>query len=212
MNRNEIIKLGLKLGSDARVTTVNAFYFAAAAFLPTETKSLRRESDKLSAAIAAAKLGLPQSQLETLSDRERSAASPSGATIVRFVGLARRFPDADRSVSLEVYGTAAAAQVREAKALNPDGEVDKASADREAVVEVAAAVETMPDGKLSIRDARTIWQNPNATPRAKSDKPENVADRVAWLISQPAAVAEYVADPDNAESVATLVAMLTATK
>jgi hypothetical protein len=216
--RDGIIALGLALGYDPRDSAKRAFYRKASEFLPKEAEKLKKEAEKLSVAGVAKKLGLTQSDAAKLPEGIASKAFPKGATIVRMVNLERRFPDAPIDVSLEVYATAAAKAMRDAKAIAPEGkEIKREAMDAEALTMVAEATTAMRDAgtleaseTMSIRNARDAWQEGKKRPAA-NDHAESVGDKVEWLLSQPAAIVAYVNDDDdNRGKVADLIAILTA--
>ena len=193
-----VVTLGLALGQDKRESTARRFYDACARlFAGKEGKDLAKAADDLSTAGVAKKLGITQAEVKDLPENVRSAAFKSGATIARFVGYVRRFPDALPDVSLEVYATAAAGELRDAQVLMPDGKkADKGQADKDATAAIAAVVAETGE-PISIRDARAAWQDTAKTRTVKTDTPETVGQRVEWLLSQETAVTEYSKEDGN---------------
>ena len=191
---HQMAKVGATMGADRRPATGWKFYRDLGLWLgDLAGKARAAKAEQMRDAMIKIKFGdTPYTEADLKASR-----LPSVDTMTKTSRLPARFVDADETIALEVYATAARHETIESDA---------------AAVTAVKALALKLGGAPSINDARDEWPSASGKGgRGKSDETMTVAEHVAWLIGQPAAVAAYRADDANLADIVTLVTMLAGT-
>lgn len=190
ITKDQVAAKGRHLGSDQSEQVKRDFYNALAEWLNGATGSDREAKiDSVRTAIL--------NRVAVNKSETSGVKLASVATMSKFASYAVRFKGLDDDVSLEVAARAASA--------------GGAKTDAEAV-EMAHAFkrEQIAAGNAySIRNAREKWQSAKTTD-AKTETLSGVdmGQVAAWMLSQPAHVTTWAADPVNGETVSRLIDLL----
>ena len=196
----DVVKVGAAMIADGRTETAWKFYRGVAAVVPEtlEGKALTSVLDNIRARLIAAKFG----KVDLTADEARASKVPSVGTLKRRLADVRPTMGRDLdtlpidAVSVEAFGHVYRSPLG-------DKDTDKA------LNLVAAYMDAHEGHGPSVREARDGFgrEAKVRSGEASDGGPATVGEMVEYLLSQPKAVAVYVAE--NPEVAAALATMLT---